>query len=91
VVWAPGDRWFAVEIDGGYSLDHFEELTHDDEVHRTLSSYVDIAVAYVRSDAAPVRSGRFRAPRVTVVTDTGVFELRMSVLAGFKAAITRAR
>lgn len=87
VVSTPGDRWFAVEVDGGYSLNHFEEDTREEDVHRLLSTYVGVAMAYLRSDAAAVRVRRFRAPVLNVPNEEGQVELRMSMVAGFKAAM----
>jgi hypothetical protein len=50
VIWTPGDRWFSLEVDGGYALDHFEEDTPDEGARQLLSKYVDVALAYVLGD-----------------------------------------
>ncbi|MFK4806209.1 hypothetical protein ACI3KX_10095 [Microbacterium sp. ZW CA_36] len=91
VVCTPGDRWFALQVDGGFSLDHFEEDTDDEDVRRLLSNYVDLAVTYVRGDITAAKTGPLRSPRVTLPTNNGPVDLRMSVLAGFRAAITPSR
>lgn len=91
VVWTPGDRWFSVDVEGGYSLDHFEDDTPDEDVRELLSRYVDVALAYVRGDMMPERTGRFRVPVVKVPIDGGLVELRLSLLKGFRAALTPMR
>src|SRR6185437_11521899 len=37
VVSTPGDRWFALEVDGGFSVLHFEEDTADVDVETLLA------------------------------------------------------
>jgi hypothetical protein len=69
-------------------LDHFEEDTPDEEVRRHITRYVNVAVTYVRGEMAAERVGRSRAPVVTVPTDGRQVTLRLSLLAGFKAART---
>ncbi|MFD4958934.1 hypothetical protein [Microbacterium sp. NPDC058389] len=88
VIFSPGDRWFSLEVDGGYSLDLFEEDTPEEEARQLLTKYVDVALAYVRGSMVAERTGRFRAPLVTVPTDAGSTTLRLSLFAGFKAALT---
>lgn len=87
VVRTPGDRWFAVEIDGGYSLDHFEEDASDDDVRELLRRYVDIGLAYVRGDSIPRKTARFRSAVVTISTAQGEVELSLALLPGIKSAL----
>jgi hypothetical protein len=91
VIWSPGDRWFSVEVDGGYTLDYFEEDTPDEEARQLLTTYVGIALSYVRGDMTAERTKRLRAPVVTVPTDDGTATLRLSLLASFKAALAPLR
>lgn len=47
VIKTPGDRWFAVDIDRGLSLDYFEEETPDSEARERLHDYFAAAMMYV--------------------------------------------
>jgi len=66
VVSTPGSRWFSVETDTGHRTQLVDATSSKDESARLLAVYVDIAEAYVRGDAVPVRSGVFGATAVTV-------------------------
>lgn len=83
VVSSPGDRWFSVEIDGGYSLDHFEEETSDIDAARLLHAYVDIALAYLDNGATLDRK-RSLFPVARVATGSGAVELRRSLAANLR-------
>ncbi|MGN6239875.1 MAG: hypothetical protein ACTHNI_09025 [Cellulosimicrobium cellulans] len=88
VVWSPGDRWFSIEIVGGYSLDHFEEETPDDEARHILDEYVGVALAYLRTRPVPTRRGRGR-PTLTVQTGSGAVVLRRSLQADLAGLFRR--
>lgn len=83
VVSSPGDRWFSVEIDGGFSLDHFEEETSDIDAAALLQAYVEIALAYLDNGAKHDRK-RSVFPVARVATGSGVVELRRSLAANLR-------
>lgn len=87
VVWTPGGRWIALDVDGGFSLNHFDEEITDDELRRLLEQYVDIGLAYVVGDMAPSSPGLFRARVLRVKTGAGHFDLRQGIAAAVKDAI----
>lgn len=74
----PGDRWFSVDIDGGFSTDHFEEETTPEDVRIILERCLRVALAYVSHGAEPAGTRWFPA-RVVRVGDERVV-LRRSVL-----------
>jgi hypothetical protein len=79
VVSTPGDRWFSLEVDGGYSLDHFEEETSDDDARRLLRLYTSIGLDYLRQAPTPARTSPLSTPTVVVTTGTGDVVLRRSL------------
>jgi len=79
VVSSPGDRWFALDVDGGFSLNSFEEDTPDDEARRILAEYVDVAVAYLTNGGTMVKSGWLRSVILTVSAPDGSVVLRRSL------------
>lgn len=87
VIWSPGDRWFALDVDGGFSLNHFDEELPDDEMRRLLEKYVDVGLTYVHGDSVPTSGGHFRPRVLRVTTEDGDFELRLSVAAALKDAL----
>lgn len=86
VVWTPGDRWLALDVDGGFSLNHFEEGIADDQFEQRLEQYVDVGLAYVIGDMAPTSPGLFKARMLRVTTNYGHFDLTQSVAAAVKDA-----
>lgn len=89
VVSSPGDRWFSIEVDGGFSLDHFEEGTRDEEVIQLLSQYMDIAVEYLRQLPTPIRGGLLRTPIVKVAVGSDDVVLHKSLSSGLKGIFMR--
>ena len=87
VIWSPGDRWFALDVDGGFSLNHFEEEMADDDAQRLLEKYVAIGMTYILGDSIPTSAGRFRPHVLRVVTEDGDIELIQSVGAALKEAM----
>jgi hypothetical protein len=71
VVWSPGDRWFSLDVDGGFSLNYFEEETPDADARRILATYVDLAVQYLRDEPAPHRKGFLRLSAIKITTAEG--------------------
>ncbi len=88
VVWSPGDRWFSIEVVGGYSLDHFEEETPDGEVRRILDEYVGVALAYLRTRPVAYRRAR-GGSTLTVQTGSGAVVLRRSLGAALAGLFRR--
>ncbi len=85
----PGDRWVSLDIDGGYSVDHFEEGTSDADVVQMIDLYVEAALAYLRGEVE-VSPGRVLALRtVAVRTSEGRLVLRRSLAGVLKALVRR--
>lgn len=90
VVSTPGDRWFSLEVDGGFSLDYFEEGTSDEDGRAILTRYVDYALQYVAGNAVHSRRGSLGIPELELVTERESVRLRRSLwaqirtLAGFE-------
>ena len=87
VVASPGRRWFAVEIPGGFSLNHFDEDLEDDEVRAILNDFLAVAVAYMRSGAARRSVGPLRFPALVVSMPQGERVLRRSLVADVKGLV----
>lgn len=85
VVSSPGDRWFSLDVDGGFSLDYFEEDTPNDEVSRLLHRYVDLALQYLRDGATPYRTGKLGFPSLKMSTYEGAVVLRRSLVTNLKS------
>ena len=79
VISSPGDRWFSLEVAGGYSLDHFEEETSDRDARRILEEHGRVAHAYLRSRPAPTPVGRCGRSALTVEAESGPVVLRKSL------------
>lgn len=79
VVSSPGDRWFSLDVDGGFSVDHFEEDATDEHVRTILESYVLMAVGYLKEDVRATRVGRLGAVGVRLMSDRGEVVLRRSL------------
>lgn len=79
VVWTPGDGWISIDVNGGFSLDHFDEDIEDDDLRAILSRYVEIGVAYLNAgERGSTLTGR-AFPVLTVAMDGGSVELRRSL------------
>lgn len=91
IISTPGDRWFALDVDGGFSLNHFEEETLDDDARRLLEKYVAIGSAYILSGTTPTSVGRCRPRVLRVSTEHGDFELTLSAAAALKEAVGMGR
>lgn len=74
----PGDRWFALDVDLGLSLNHFEEEVPDSEVEELLRDYVAAALAYV-TDEGKVEVDQAGARAVRIRVGDKHLELRRSV------------
>ncbi|MCJ1709333.1 hypothetical protein [Microbacterium sp. VKM Ac-2923] len=56
LVSTPGSRWFSVETDTGHRLQLVDADSSKDQSAQLLAAYVDIADAYVRGTAQPLRA-----------------------------------
>lgn len=80
VVWTPGDRWFSLDVAGGFSLIYIEEETPDDEVRERLESYLSIGLRYLSGDRQNVRSKLLRIPSVRVGSGDNAVTLTLSLV-----------
>ncbi len=76
VVWTPGDRWFSLDVNGGYSLDVFGEDYEEQEVKEILERFLGIATAYIEGRWSRERSRFLHVVHVVVATDDGPVRLR---------------
>ena len=91
VVSSPGDRWFSLDVDGGFCLDHVEEDTPDSDAHRIMQEYIEVGLCYLREGATPVRSRRLRLPGLQISTAQGDVVLRRSLVANLKSLMRISR
>lgn len=77
---SPGDQWFSIEVDGGYSEEYFEEDTSDVDVVDRLGVYL-AAAAYVAGESEVRRSKGLHLAFLVVPTDFGTVELHKSLSA----------
>ncbi len=80
VISTPGDRWFSLEVDGQFSLDHFEEDTPDDEALRVLNEYLRLAIEYLHGGGTAKRIGWFRASALALPSNGDEVILRRSAV-----------
>lgn len=80
VVWTPGDGWVSLDLDGGFSLDHYEEEIEDDDLKAVISGYIEVAVAYLNATSRENLPIGRRFPVLTVTTPDGTIELRRSLV-----------
>lgn len=66
VVSTPGSRWFSVETDTGHRLQIVDANTSKDQSAQLLAVHLDVAEAYVRGEAMPVRAGGLGGSVLTV-------------------------
>jgi len=79
VVSTPGDRWFSLDVRGGYSVDRFEEGLSDDEVNQVLEDLVQLATAYLSGARRTVRTRILRLPQIVIEGAHGSTTLRLSL------------
>jgi hypothetical protein len=85
----PGDRWFTLEVAGGFADNDFSEFNDDQEVRRILDAYLHAAISYLEGRRTVGKSRLFRTPFVVVETDDGPLKLQLSVNAEFKYVFRR--
>ncbi|MCM3500631.1 hypothetical protein M3667_01905 [Microbacterium sp. P26] len=66
MVSTPGSRWFSVETDTGHRVQIVDANSSKDQSAQLLAVYVDVAEAYVRGDAEPVRGRGLAGSTLTV-------------------------
>lgn len=88
-VWTPGDRWFSLSVEGGFSHDEFDEGSSDVEVESTVRRLFEAAFAYLDGDYNLVRSRLLRLPRIVVSTRQGPIELSLSLSQLFRRILHR--
>lgn len=87
----PGDVWFSLDVEGGFSHNYLEgEDTPDVDVRRILATLVDIAVQYVLSEGMPVESSRILGfPSMTLTTPAGEVVFRRSLVHNLRSIFRR--
>ena len=75
----PGDRWISLEVDGGFSLDHFEEGIEPDDLSALISRFVEISVTHLNATTSVSTLNGTLFPVLIVTTAGGSFELRRSL------------
>lgn len=78
VAFTPGERWFAVETDLGYSWNRFDEDLSLSDISNTIAFSVDVARAYVDGRYEKKISRIFRIPELIVSAEEGVAFLTRS-------------
>jgi hypothetical protein len=84
VVWSPGDRWFSLDIQGGYSNTHFEEGASDDQVLQRVEALMGLALSYLEGSFEVSRSRFLRLPRVNIAAGQHRMELTLSLSSALK-------
>jgi hypothetical protein len=79
IVSTPGDRWFTLEVSGGFAHNEFSEFNDDQEVRQILERYVRGGLTYLAGGGSNAVSRVFRIPYVTVPTEEGQLRLGLSV------------
>lgn len=87
VVWTPGDRWFAVDVAGGFSYTYFEEDATDEDVVKVLDKLTEGARAYIEGHRSTHFSRVWKLPTIRVETRDGSMELRLSLVGAVKRAL----
>ncbi|MFK3676208.1 hypothetical protein ACI2IP_00670 [Microbacterium sp. NPDC090218] len=66
VVYTPGDRWFSVETDQGFSANHFEEDVSVSDVIEILDHQIAIACSYVGGEYEMAKSRFLGVPEIVI-------------------------
>jgi hypothetical protein len=91
VVTTPGDRWFSLEVNGGYINTYFEEDTPLEEAKRRLERLTAAAVQYVTDEPSPTPYGALKMPAIILRDDEGPLILRKSLGDAVKSLYRRNR
>lgn len=91
VVSSPGDRWVSLDVDQGFSLDHFEEGIEESDLRSVLDRYVRIGFAYVVHGATPRRRGWLPVDELLVGLEEGPVRLKRSLAGDFRHLLSRRR
>lgn len=87
VIWTPGDRWFSVDTDLGYSLNYFDEGLSDSDAVDVLRFHVGVGAAYVQGAWSSKKSKILRVPELHIKVDGQVAILTMSLAAAVRYAL----
>lgn len=79
VIKTPGERWFALDTELGYSHTIFDEDASDEDVAAAVALLVEAGRAYVRGEYEVSRSRVLGTPEVSVTTRSGPMLLTLSV------------
>ena len=79
VVSTPGDWWYELTVDGGFSTGEPDRELSDDEVRAVLTGYVDLAVHYLAHGGTEVRRRWPRSPKLLLGGPEGEVVLRQVV------------
>lgn len=88
VVNTPGDRWFALDVNGGFSLEQFVEGLDGAETRELLEAYVAWAQRYVLHGPSAVRTV-MRSRRIELSDGRDTVELRKSTIAEIRDVFRR--
>ncbi|MCC6854418.1 MAG: hypothetical protein IT189_00010 [Microbacteriaceae bacterium] len=78
VISTPGDRWFELEVAGGYGAIEASELTPDSEARAILGRLLLMAAAYLDGRWAVKKSRLVGVPVLVLDTEAGEVKLRLS-------------
>lgn len=79
VAFTPGERWFAVETDLGYSWSRFDEDATQSDISRTIAFCVEVARAYADGRYEKKISRLLRIPELAISTEEGVAVLTLAM------------
>ncbi|MFT3876261.1 MAG: hypothetical protein QM708_07570 [Propioniciclava sp.] len=89
VVSSPGNRWFSVGVEGGYSYDYVDEDLDREEVEGALDELLEISAEYISSGGSWSTEGWLKSPVLLVNTSQGVRVLRRDVLVNLRDFLRR--
>lgn len=69
IVSTPGNRWFELEVTGGYNTGRTDDLASDETVREYVEQFLRAAIAYLNGRSSIRKSGIFRVPILTIETD----------------------
>ncbi|CAN7365596.1 hypothetical protein LJR045_002165 [Microbacterium sp. LjRoot45] len=87
-VGTPGSGWYALAVDGGFSLDHFGEDDTTEEITEILRELVVVGTAYLERGGV-VEKPRSFSPALMVKVGADSFVLRRSLLDELRRAWRR--
>ena len=76
----PGDWWFPVGVDGGFSTFELDREPSEDEIRVAMARYIAVARAYLESGGVEVRRGLFRRRELLVRVGDNEVPLMLPIL-----------